>query len=244
MRMSPETQRVFPQDILDYQTFVRRHENTRQSNELKQFERFHGARRLISQEMDTYLDANLTTEKPARVMKTDVCGVKNGNLTAIFCPSAGIDNSLERSIEIINQSQNASAIILLPRDTDQPGLTKPLKEAITEGKATMEVLGWLDDNLETTFRETLGLIELLGNETRIRMLAPLLEKSGAKKDYRTKINPKLVYHNLSALSEAGILDENTEGTYELSKFGKTVLAEFITFLEKTRKTLDETRARR
>ncbi|HZY47374.1 MAG TPA: hypothetical protein VFE96_06205, partial [Candidatus Bathyarchaeia archaeon] len=120
MRMSPETQRVFPQDILDYQTFVRRHENTRQSNELKQFERFHGARRLISQEMDTYLDANLTTEKPARVMKTDVCGVKNGNLTAIFCPSAGIDISLERSIEIINQSQNVSAIILLPRDTDQP----------------------------------------------------------------------------------------------------------------------------
>jgi len=29
----------------------------------------------------------------------------------------------------------------------------------------------------------------------------------------------------------------------LSQFGKTILAEFITFLEKTRKTLDESRTR-
>jgi len=107
----------------------------------------------------------------------------------------------------------------------------------------MEVLGWFGDTFQETFRETLGLIELLGNETRMRMLAPLLERSGAKRDYRTRINPKLVYHNISALSDAGLLDENIEGAYELSQFGKTVFAEFITFLEKTRKTLDESRTR-
>src|SRR5438094_137563 len=106
-----------------------------------------------------------------------------------------------------------------------------------------EVHGWFGDTFQETFRETLGLIELLGNETRMRMLAPLLERSGAKRDYRTRINPKLVYHNISALSDAGLLDENIEGAYELSQFGRTILAEFITFLEKTRKTLDESRAR-
>src|SRR5437667_12044338 len=105
------------------------------------------------------------------------------------------------------------------------------------------MLCWFGETLQESFRESLGLIELVGNETRVRMPAPLLERSVAKRDYRTRINPKLVYRNISALSDAGLLDENIEGAYELSQFGKTVLAEFITFLEKTRKTLNESRTR-
>jgi DNA-binding transcriptional ArsR family regulator len=132
-------------------------------------------------------------------------------------------------------------VILLPRELDQSILREPVRVALERGKATIEVLGWFGDTFEETFRETLGLIELLGNETRMRMLAPLLERSGAKRDYRTRINPKLVYHNISALSDAGMLDENVEGAYELSQFGKTILAEFLTFLERTRKTLYESR---
>jgi len=176
-------------------------------------------------------------------MIVDVCGVKNGTLTAVFCQTAGIDEPLAKSIETISKSQNTNAIILLPRELDQPTLMEPVRNALERGKATMEVLGWFGDTFEETFRETLGLIELLGNETRMRMLAPLLEGSGAKRDYRTRINPKLVYHNISALSNAGLLDENIDGDYELSQFGKTIFAEFITFLEKTRKTLDESRTR-
>ncbi len=243
LRMSAETQRVSARDILDYETFTRRHQNPTEKSELRQFERFHAARRLISQEMDTYLDAKLTPDDRSRTMTVDVCGVKNGTLTAVFCQTAGLDELLAESIETINKSQNASAVILLPREPHQPALKESVHVALERGKATMEVLGWFGDTLEETFRETLGLIELLGNETRMRMLAPLLERSGAKKDYRTRINPKLVYHNISALSDAGLLDENNEGTYELSQFGKTVLAEFITFLEKTRKTLDESKTK-
>jgi hypothetical protein len=244
LSLSAATQRVSPQDILDYKTFARRHQNPTERNELRQFERFHAARRLISQEMDTYLNATLTPDDPSRAMTVDVCGIKNGTLTAVFCQTAGLDERLTRSIETIDKSQNANAIILLPRELDQPALKESVRLALDRGKATMEVLGWFGDTFEETFRETLGLIELLGNETRMRMLAPLLEKSGAKKDYRTRINPKLVYHNISALSDAGLLDENNEGAYELSQFGKTILAEFITFLEKTRRTLDESRTGR
>jgi len=243
LTQSAETQRVSPQDILDYQTFARRHQTPAGKNELKQFERFHAATDLISQEMDTYLDAKLTPNDHSRTVIADVCGVKNETLTAVFCQTSGIDEPLVKSIETINKSQNTNAIILLPRELDQPTLEEPVRIALETGKATMEVLGWFGDTFQETFRETLGLIELLGNETRMRMLAPLLERSGAKRDYRTKINPKLVYHNISALSDAGLLDENIEGSYELSQFGKTVLAEFITFLEKTRKTLDESRTR-
>jgi len=241
LSLSTASQRVSPQDILDYKTFAHRHRNATGKNELEQFERFHAARHLISQEMDTYLDAKLTPDAASKAIIVDVCGAKNGNLTAVFCQTAGLDELLAKSVETINESQNASAVILLPRELEQPELRESVRIALKRGKATMEVLGWFGDTFEETFRETLGLIELLGNETRMRMLAPLLEKSGAKKDYRTKINPKLVYHNISALSDAGILDENTEGAYELSQFGKTVLAEFITFLEKTRKTLYESK---
>jgi hypothetical protein len=241
LSVSGETQRVSPQEILDYKIFARRHQNPTEKNELRLFERFHAARHLISQEMDTYLDAKLTADDPSRTLTVDVCGVKNGTLTAVFCQTAGLDELLAKSIETINESQNASAVILLPRELDQPALKESMRVALERGKATFEVLGWFGDTFEETFRETLGLIELLGNETR--MLAPLLEKSGAKKDYRTRINPRLVYHNISALSDAGLLDENNEGTYELSQFGKTVLAEFITFLEKTRKTLDESKTK-
>jgi len=241
LNMSTETQRVSPQDILDYKTFTERYRRPAEKSELRQFERFHAARDLISQQMDTYLDAKLTPDDPTRAVTVDVCGVKNGTLTAVFCQTAGLDEPLARAIETINKAQNASAVILLPRELDQPLLKESVRSALETGKVTMEVLGWFDDTFEETFRETLGLIELLGNETRMRMLAPLLEKSGAKRDYRTRINPKLVYHNITALSDAGLLDENNEGSYELSQFGKTVLAEFITFLDKTRKTLDESK---
>ena len=241
---SKETQRVSPQDILDYNTFARRHQRPTEKSELRQFERFHAARHLISQEMDTYLDAKLTHDDSSRTMTVDVCGVKNGTLTAVFCQTAGLDEPLARSIETINKAQNASAVILLPRELDQPALKESMRTALERGKVTMEVLGWFDDTFEDTFRETLSLIELLGNETRMRMLAPLLEKSEAKRNYRTRINPKLVYHNIAALSDAGLLDESNEGTYDLSQFGKTIVAEFITFLEKTRKTLDESKTGR
>jgi hypothetical protein len=238
-----ETQRVSPQDILDYKTFARRHQTPAGNNELKQFERFHAARHLISQEMDTFLDVQLSPNDHSRTIIVDVCGVKDRTLTAVFCQTSGIDEPLAKSIETINKSQNTNAIILVPRELDQSTLMEPVRIALERGKATMEVLGWFGNTFEETFRDTLGLIELLGNETRMRMLAPLLERSGVKRDYRTRINPKLVYHNISALSDAGILDENIEGAYELSQFGKTILAEFITFLEKTRKTLDESRIR-
>ena len=241
--LSKDTQRVFPQDILDYNTFARRHHNPNGKNELKQFERFHASRHLISKEMDTYLDATLTPPDRSRSMTVDVCGMKNGTMTVVFCQSAGLDEPLAKSLETINKSRNTNAVLLVPKELALSQLEESVRVALKRGKLTMEVLGWFDDRFEETFRETLSLIELLGNETRMRMLAPLLEKSGAKRDYRTKINPKLVYHNISALSLAGILDENADGAFELSQFGKTVLAEFITFLEKTRKILDESRAR-
>ncbi len=78
----------------------------------------------------------------------------------------------------------------------------------------------------------------MGNGTRMKMLVPLFKRASAKKDYRAVINPKLVYQYLPVLLGARLVEEADEGIYQLRKTGKTILAEFITFLEKARRTLD------
>src|SRR2546425_7163 len=122
----------------------------------------------------------------------------------------------------------------------QPNETSELHvfEKFNAGKIVVEPLGWFGDQLDQTLQETFRLIDVLGNETRMRMLAPLFRKTGAKKEYRTSINPKLVYKNLETFLETGLIDEMDSGNYELSQLGKSIMADFIAFLERTRRTLD------
>src|SRR5437867_11785743 len=108
LTQAAETERVSPQDILDYKTFARKHQTPAGKNELKHFERFHAARNLISQEMDTYLDAKLTSNDHSSTLIVDVCGVQTETLTALLCQTAAIDESLAKSPETTNNSQTTN----------------------------------------------------------------------------------------------------------------------------------------
>ena len=174
-------------------------------------------------------------------IKADVAGVKNGEMIVAFCSASLPEDSVWNSVRLISQSQNARSLILSPEEISPDLIEEEVPRGLDMGKLQIETLGWFEDTLEQSLQQTLRTIELLVNETRMRMLAPLLQKSALTRDFRARINPKLVYHNLTALSEAGIVDEPVEGTFELSQLGKTVLPEFIAFLEKTRKTLDDYR---
>ena len=174
-------------------------------------------------------------------IEADVAGVKNGEMIVAFCSASLPEDSVWTSVRLISQSQNARSLILSPEEISPDLIEEEVPRGLDMGKLQIETLGWFEDTLEQTLQQTLRTIELLVNETRMRMLAPLLQKSALTRDFRARINPKLVYHNLTALSEAGIVDEPVEGTFELSQLGKTVLPEFIAFLEKTRKTLDDYR---
>lgn len=233
-----EAHAVSPHDVLDYGVFSRHYRDPGDSNELRVFEKFHAARLLMREGMEAYLNAGIIGDDDVTTLEADVCGTKSDRITVVFCATGEPDESTWRAARTINSSQNARAVILSPRELDAATIQRQVPGGLESGKVRLEVLGWFDDTLEETFQQTLRIIDLLVNETRMKMLAPLFQKSGAKKEYRAKINPKLVYHNLTALSAAGLLDEPLTGTYELSQFGKTVLAEFITFLEKTRRTLD------
>ena len=175
------------------------------------------------------------------IIEADVAGVKNVEIIVAFCSASLPEDSVWTSVRLISQSQNARSLILSPEEISPDLIEEEVPRGLDMGKLQIETLGWFEDTLERTLQQTLRTIELLVNETRMRMLAPLLQKSALTRDFRARINPKLVYHNLTALSEAGIVDEPVEGTFELSQLGKTVLPEFIAFLEKTRKTLDDYR---
>jgi DNA-binding transcriptional ArsR family regulator len=196
---------------------------------------------LLSKGFDTYLDPSLERDDDRSTVEADVCGVKKDEIIVVFCSTSLPEESVWNSIRFISHSQNARSMIFSPEEISPDLIEEEVPGALDRGKLQIETLGWFEDTLELTLQQTLRTIELLVNETRMRMLAPMLQRSALKRDFRARINPKLVYHNLTALSEAGIVDEPVEGTFELSKLGKTVLPEFIAFLEKTRKTLDDYR---
>jgi DNA-binding transcriptional ArsR family regulator len=183
----------------------------------------------------------LTGDDDHSAIEADVAGVQNGEMIVAFCSAGLPEDSVWNYVRLVSQSQNARSLILSPEEISPDLIEEEVPLALEMGKLQIETLGWFEDTLERTLQQTLRTIELLVNETRMRMLAPLLQRSALTRDFRARINPKLVYHNLTALSEAGFVDEPVEGTFELSQLGKTVLPEFIAFLEKTRKTLDDYR---
>jgi DNA-binding PadR family transcriptional regulator len=82
------------------------------------------------------------------------------------------------------------------------------------------------------------MVELFANQTRVRMLTPLLEKGFKKRDYRRVINPKLLYENLASLLENGIINESEDESYRLTQLGSDLLGEYLTFLERVRRAIE------
>ncbi len=231
--------KVSGQSILDYKAFSLQFYPSTQVQGIGPFEKFIAARTLVQEGLDTYLDTILTTDEGVTTFRADACGIGDGDaLVAAFCTIGVPAREQWTSIRQVTDSGNGIALIVSRSDVGPQVVEQQVPGAISKGKIRLETLRWFEDTFENALQETLRTIELLANETRMRMLAPLLEKSAQKRDFRAKINPKLVYSNLTVLSDAGLLDEPAEGTYELSQLGKTVMADFIAFLERTRKTLD------
>jgi hypothetical protein len=234
----PASKRVSPQSVLDYETFARRFHEPQDIRGLKLFEKFVIASKLIREDYETYLNPILKLDDNT-TLKADAGGIKEDEILVAFCTTDEPDEQQWNAVQQVSKSENARALIVSAHGIDSDTIEERVPGAIDKGKIEVEALGWFEDTLEETLRQTLRTIELMVNETRMRMLAPLLQKSALKKEFRARINPKLVYHNIAELSKAGILDEPSQGTYELSRMGETVLAEFLMFLERTRRTLDD-----
>jgi predicted transcriptional regulator len=84
-------------------------------------------------------------------------------------------------------------------------------------------------------------MDVLTNETRVKMLLPLLEQPQGKRHFREDINPKLIYENVPLLQTHKLIDELSDDLYGLTTMGKMILGEYLAFVEKVRHLLEQER---
>jgi DNA-binding transcriptional ArsR family regulator len=212
-------------------------------NELHMLEKFHAARSMIQRGLqNTLVSATLTTiPETERTLNVDVCGIDRDNLNLVFCETGPVDENLFQSLELVEDAENANATLIFPSRVDTSEIADRFPEAVESGKFEVQRLPWRERAIDRTFREALEIMDLLGNETRVRMLVPLLERPHGKRHYRAEINPKLVYENVTSLLTHRLIDELDDDTYGLTTIGKQIFCEYMAFVERVRRVLEENR---
>jgi len=94
-------------------------------------------------------------------------------------------------------------------------------------------------DLEEVFEEALELLDIFESSTRTRMLLSMYKGPCNKSYFRSLINPKLVYENLEILQERELVEELSDGTFDLTEIGKRLLREYLQFLQNLRRTIWE-----
>jgi len=94
-------------------------------------------------------------------------------------------------------------------------------------------------DLEEMFEEAFELLDIFESSTRLKMLF-LMYRGPCNKSYlRTLVNPKLVYENLAILQERELIEELSDGSFDLTQIGKRILREYMQFLENLRRVVWE-----
>lgn len=94
-------------------------------------------------------------------------------------------------------------------------------------------------DLEEMFEEALELLDVFESATRLKMLLTMCRGPCNKSHLRSLINPKLVYENLAILQERELIEEHSDGNFDLTEVGKKILREYLQFLQNLRRTLWE-----
>ena len=233
---------VYPKHAIDYKAFKEKFRKD-EENELCSLEKFYATRKLIEQGYSRiFVNAKIilpTTNEDEKIILTDVCGELDGHITIAFCESTQLTKELYNKLKVVGSIENISVILLHTFKEDLNTLIQWFSEYFQSGKFSYERVPWLSDELEEVFDDALNLITLLGNRTRVKMLLPLLKKSRRKRHFRMRINPKLVYANISTLMIHGIVDEYTKNEYALTPIGRQILCEYLAFIQKVKKTLEK-----
>jgi hypothetical protein len=237
---SSKKRRVLPMHVLDYEAFREEFRTEPGETELHVLEKFHAARSLSkSADVDAYVDAVLyDPERHSRRLTADLVGVREKGLTAVFCETQPPDEALIRDLEVVDESENSKALVVYPFKVNSDSIDSKFHSAVNTGKLVIEHLNWRDKGLERAFREVLDLMDVLTNETRVKMLLPLLEQPQGKKHFREEINPKLIYENVPLLRTHKLIDELSDDLYDLTPMGKKILCEYLSFVEKVRHLLE------
>lgn len=227
--------------VVNYTAFREDFRTDEDESELHLLEKFHAARVLSrSGDVDTFVGPILyDPEKHSHRFTADLAGVEGGTVTAVFCETRAPDEALLKDLGVIDEAENSKAVVVYPSKVNSTPIDSRFPDAVDSGKFVIEHLNWRDRGLERAFREALELMDLLCNETRVKMLLPLLEAPQGKKNFREGINPKLIYENVPLLRAHKLIDELSDDLYDLTPIGKTILGEYLAFVEKVRDLLEK-----
>jgi hypothetical protein len=227
--------------VVNYTAFRDDFRTREDETELHLLEKFQAVRFLSRDgDVDTFIDPVIyDPEKHSSRVTADLASVDEGSLTAVFCETQPPEESLLKDLEFIDEAENSKAVVIYPFKVDSGEIDARFRDAVSKGKFMIEHLNWSDRSLERAFREALELMDLLCNETRVKMLLPLLEHPQGKKHFREEINPKLIYENVPLLRTHKLINELSDDLYDLTPIGKTILCEYLSFVEKVRHLLRE-----
>ena len=227
--------------VINYQRFKNKFGNT-SGVELNNLEKYYAARLLIEKGCNRiYVNAVLAvrfSDDVARELKIDVCGIRDEGYILVFCETARPSIDLHRRLEFLATIKPVEIVLLYPFTVNSRSILDSLPAKHID-KISIEQVPWLDDDLEEAFQEAVEFISLLCNETRVRMLLPLLKETRRKGEYRVRINPKLVYENIANLMEHNLLHEFSRNEYTLTPIGKQIFGEYLTFIQRVKRTIRE-----
>ena len=232
--------RVTEADVASYDSFKSRFGADR-VNERCLVGKYYLIQRLIEQGWNSIrLDATYRFGRSRRTVKVDIFAQSNGEILLGLCPdeTATAKGQLYRKLVLLSYAP-AKVVLTLPFAEPLEELRKRFQREFFTGKFSVNFIPEVDKGeVGDFFREALDMASLLANRTRIQMLLPLLIEPASKSHYRVKINPKLVYENLSILTARGLVREMAENRYSLTHIGNRVLTEYLVFLQKMRETLE------
>jgi hypothetical protein len=227
--------------VVNYTAFREDFHTDEDESELHLLEKFHAARDLSRRgDVETFVDpVLLDAERHGQKITTDLACVEGGILTAVFCETKPPDESLLKELEVVDGAENSKTVVVYPFKVNSEQIDARFPHAVESGRLVIEHLNWRDKGLEKAFRQALELMDLLCNETRVKMLLPLLERPQGKKNFREEINPKLIYENVPLLRTHKLISELSDDLYDLTPMGKTILGEYLAFVEKVRDLLEK-----
>jgi hypothetical protein len=230
---------VHPRYAMDYRAFKEQF-GTDSEPELCTLEKYYAVRSLIRRGCsEVYVDATL--EGPTMNVDVDVTGHRHDARFFVFCEVDEPREALFTKLRLLSNLTDAMVTIIFPSQTDTVALSERFPLQFLSGRFTVEQLPWVGGESDA-LAEALSLVAFLGNRTRVRMLLPLLRHPGRKRHFRTQINPKLVYANLSTLKARKLIDELSEDEFALTSIGSQIFGEYLTFVQKVRRLLGESTA--
>jgi hypothetical protein len=227
---------VHPRYAMDYRAFKEQF-GTDGEPELCTLEKYYAVRSLIRRGCsEVYV--GVTLERQTTSVDVDVAGDCHGARCFVFCEVEEPREALFARLRLISNLADAMVTVIFPSQADVSALSERFPLQFLSGQFTVEQLPWMGGESDA-LEEALSLVAFLGNRTRVRMLLSLLRHPGRKRHFRTQINPKLVYANLSTLKARRLIDELSEDEFALTSIGSQIFGEYLTFVQKVRRLLGE-----